>query len=145
MIFDQVLTYSFPLCTQNKLYNRMNRKALMFSGYNTGNNTLLNARFSNTFVERSFVAVNLATVCYQKKEKEINKNCSVFGIFPRKDVEKVEDITDRKEFHLPYSSAFEKFGRTFQEEQNDASRCCIRCFSPIHKEKGLVIGSVLTI
>ena len=74
MIFDQVLMYSFPLCTQNKLYNRMNIKALMFSGYNTGNNTLLNARFANTFVERSFVAVNLATVCYQKKEKEINKN-----------------------------------------------------------------------
>lgn len=44
------------------------------------------------------------------KERKINEQKLVVSeIFPRKDVEKVKDITDRKELHLRYTSAFDCF------------------------------------
>ena len=51
--------------------------------------------------------MNLAIVCYQKKEKEImNKSWLCLRSFQER-MSKKSDITDRKELHLRYTSAFD--------------------------------------
>ena len=43
----------------------------------------------------------------KERKRNYEQKLVVFEIFPRKDVEKVKDITDRKELHLRYTSAFD--------------------------------------